>query len=280
MLKRQLLHWGIAVMSLAMSMTSSVQASDEPIAEARHEIEPGETIGFQTRWLEDGGLVYQGHYRYSVIKKAGELLLRQTGLYTFDNGNRGEEESLLAYRMDRYIPRSFALTITTPRGKVIRTERMIFDPGGLKVHVVRTYDDPTGMDDNGAKDQIDKIVQVPPDCYPRQMFDAVLRVMELKPGMRHKLYCITRMGDVYPMILAEDGSERIKTAVGTFDTVRVRLIPDIPLLPRLMPSLVIRLWYTRQLPRLPVRFEGYAQPPPPRLQKEVRMEITELSRSR
>lgn len=237
-------------------------------------IVPGETIRFRTTWLDGGGLHYQGTYAYSTLKRNGETLLRQSGQYTFANGNRAEEESLLVPVGKGYRPRSFKLTVTNPAGKVIRTEQLLYNPTATSVRVIRTYDDPTRQDDQGITDQVDKTIPIPPDTYPRQMFDAMLRVTEFQPGVKRSLNVITRMGDVYGIVLQADGQEELTTPAGTFQTMRVRLVPDIALLPLLMPSLTIRIWYTCSMPHLPVKFEGYPQPPPPRFQNEVRMMVT------
>jgi hypothetical protein len=243
------------------------------------DIDTGETVNFKTTWLSSGAAYYQGQYVYAMVKQGNETLLRQTGTYTFANGNKAEEVSLILPKGNHFLARSFSLRVTNPAGKVIRTERMDFDNSARRVRVVRTYSDPTLQDDMGTTDQVDKIIQVPPDTFPRQMFDAIIRTMDLSPGAQIRLNCITRLGEVYGMYLKEDGTEVLTTPAGRFDTVRVRIVPDIPLLPRLMPSLTIRLWYTRQEPRLPVKFEGYPQPPPPKLQNEVRMVVTSLIRS-
>lgn len=242
------------------------------------DIQTGETVNFKTTWLSTGAAYYQGQYVYAMVRQGNETLLRQTGHYTFANGNKAEEVSLILPKGNRFLARSFSLRVTNPAGKVIRTERMDFDTSARRVRVVRTYSDPTLQDDYGTTDQVDKIIQVPPDTFPRQMFDAIIRSMDLSPGAQIRLNCITRLGEVYGMYLKEDGTEVVTTPAGRFDTIRVRIVPDIPLLPKLMPSLTIRLWYTKQEPRLPVKFEGYPQPPPPRLQNEVSMMVTSLIR--
>lgn len=268
----RLIQWMVCTMIILASVALSTHAyaglNGQP--EVLQEIQPGEVISFKTSWLDSGALFYQGKYEYSTIVVQNEHLLRQVGRFTFANGNIGEEESLLVPAQDRFRPRSFYLKVTSPTGKVLRVERMIFNATATSARVIRTYSDSTRQEDNGITDEVDKTIALPPDTFPRQMFDAMLRVMELKPGDRRRLNVVTRMGEIYGIILQAEDYEKIQSPAGLFDTIRVRLIPDIPLLPKLMPSLAMRLWYSSTSPRLPVKFEGYPQPPPPRLQKEVR----------
>lgn len=257
-----------------MLALTSLQTSYSAQPAALEESLPGEVIQFKTTWLGTGALHYEGEYAYSTVVQNGESLLRQTGHFTFANGYKGDEESLLVPDGKSFRPRSYRLTVTNPAGKVMRQEKMIFDAKATSARVIRTYSDPTRQDDGGETEQVDRVIPLPPRSYPRQMFDAMMRVMDFKPGDRQRLNVITRTGEVYGIFLETDGPETLKTPAGTFDTMRVRLVPDIPLLPMLMPSLTIRIWYTRSSPHLPMKFEGYPQPPPPRFQNEVRMLVT------
>lgn len=270
-----------AIIMMVMIMFGMTSVSERGMAapstsEALQEIQSGEVISFRTTWLEDDSFYYSGQYGYSTVIVNGEELLRQTGSFVYANGNKAEEESLLVPFGKKFRPRSFRLLVTNPSGKVMRTETMRFNTQATRAHVIRTYSDPTRQDDNGVTDEINKEIPIPADTYPRQMFDAMIRVMDFAPGEVRKLNVVTRMGEVFPIILRTDGFEQVKTPAGTFDTVRVRMIPDIPILPRLMPSLTIRIWYTASTPHLPVKFEGYPQPPPPRFQEEVRVQLTGL----
>lgn len=266
----------MVVIMFGMTPVSELRGAPSASSEALQEIQSGEVITFRTTWLDTGAHYYSGQYGYSTVQVNGEELLRQSGSFVFANGNKGEEESLLVPIGKKFRPRSFRLMVTNPQGKVIRTESMFFNAQATRVRVIRTYSDPTRQDDNGVTDELDREIPIPADTYPRQMFDAMLRVMDFAPGEVRRLNVVTRVGEVFPIILKTDGYEQVKTPAGTFDTVRVKMIPDIPLLPRLMPSLTIRIWYTTSMPHLPVKFEGYPQPPPPRFQEEVRVQLTGL----
>ena len=238
----------------------------------------GEVVKFVTRDKASGSLVQEGEYHYDTTPQGGRLSFRQRGTFKWPSGNRGREEVLMWQDGAKLTPRRYHIEVTNPAGATIRTVDMAFNGDASSVHVKRTYSDPTGQDDFGVDDAVDKTVALPPNTFARPMFDAVLRVLELPPGTRQKYQVVTRLGEVMPVILVAEGIESMKASFGVTDVQRIRLIPDIPILPSVMPSLTIHLWYTREAPHLPVKFEGFGEPPPPYMQNEVSLVVTSIQR--
>lgn len=238
----------------------------------------GEVVKFVTREKSNGNLIQEGEYHYDTSSQGGRTAFRQRGNFKWPSGNRGKEEVLMWQDGAKLTPRRYHIEVSNPAGATIRTLDMAFSADVSSVHIKRTYSDPKGEDDFGVEDAVDKTVQLPPNSFARPMFDALLRVLDLPEGTRQKYHVVTRLGEVMPVILVAEGVESMKTSFGVTPVQRIRLIPDIPVLPSVLPSLNIHLWYTKEAPHLPVKFEGFGEPPPPYMQPEVSLVVTSIQR--
>jgi hypothetical protein len=142
-----------------------------------------------------------------------------------------------------FYPLRFQKDIKDMNGRLIATERKVFDASTHKVRFERQGEV--------------KELRAPPDTMTVEGIAGILRFLPFDHWHPQTVHFLTNEPRLYEMKIEMKGKERVKTPAGEFECYTIELIPSLGVLNVIRSFLPkARFWFSASQPHFWVRYEG------------------------
>jgi len=145
-------------------------------------------------------------------------------------------------------PLRFEKIVKDGSGRVVGTERKVFDPAKASVKFTRQ---------GGGRPAESKQFSVPADTLAPEGIAGILRFLPFDHWRSQSMHLFSNEPRLYEMKIEMRGKERVKTPAGEFECYKIELIPQLGAL-NLFRSFLPKayFWFTVAPPHFWVRYEG------------------------